>query len=308
MKYITDTLDFSLERRSAVTLGKFDGLHRGHQKLVNRIREFGKDGFETVIFTFDVTPLALLGKGAKEMLLTPQERAQLARDLGVDCMIACPFREEIRNMEAEVFVREILAGQLRAAHLVVGEDFHFGHKRKVTPELLQELGPRYGFDVEILKKETFQGRAISSSWIREALRAGDMALVRELLGYAYEIQGPVVRGRQLGRKLGFPTINQIPDERKILPPFGVYISRIHIRGKEYKGISNLGCKPTVDGDFVGIETYLYDCEEDLYGAQARVELLQMLRPEVRFPSVEALREQLERDIEKGREILSNTFY
>ena len=141
MKYITDTLDFSLERRSAVTLGKFDGLHRGHQKLVNRIREFGKDGFETVIFTFDVTPLALLGKGAKEMLLTPQERAQLARDLGVDCMIACPFREEIRNMEAEVFVREILAGQLRAAHLVVGEDFHFGHKRKGTPELLQELGP-----------------------------------------------------------------------------------------------------------------------------------------------------------------------
>ena len=106
MKYITDTLDFSLERRSAVTLGKFDGLHRGHQKLVNRIREFGKDGFETVIFTFDVTPLALLGKGAKEMLLTPQERARLARDLGVDCMIACPFREEIRNMEAEVFVRD----------------------------------------------------------------------------------------------------------------------------------------------------------------------------------------------------------
>ena len=301
MKYITDTLDFALEKRSAVTLGKFDGLHRGHQKLVNRILELGKDGFETVIFTFYVSPLDRLGKGPGGMLLTPPERAQMAKDLGVDCMIACPFNQEGRSMAAEDFVREILAGQLRAAYVGVGPDFRFGHERRGDARMLRELGERLGFGVEILDKEEQEGRPISSSWVREALGRGDMPLVKSLLGYAYSFRGTVIHGHKLGRKIGFPTINMLPDKGKLLPPFGVYLSRVQIRGREYNGISNLGSKPTVDGSFVGLETYLYDCQEDLYGADARVSLLKLLRRERRFSGVEALREQLSLDIQRGKE-------
>lgn len=301
MKYITDTLDFALDRRSAVTLGKFDGLHRGHRKLVKRILEIGKDGFETVIFTFDVSPLEKLGKGPGGMLLTPAERAQMAKDLGVDCMVACPFNEEVRSMDAEFFVREILAGQLRAAYVVVGPDFRFGYQRKGTPELLKEMGGRLGFQVEVLEKEEQEGCPISSSWVREALQRGDMPLVEKLLGYSYSFRGNVVHGRQLGRRLGFPTINLIPDPQKLLPPFGVYLSEVWIRGRQYNGISNLGSKPTVDGSYVGLETYLYHCQEDLYGADAQVSLLQMMRPEQKFAGVEALQEQLAKDIQRGKE-------
>lgn len=140
MKYITDTLDFHLEKRSVVTLGKFDGLHRGHEKLISRTLELGKKGYETVVFTFDVSPLVKLGTRIKRTLLTNEERRWMLEKKGADCLIECPFVPEVIQMEPEDFVREVLAVQLRAALVVVGTDFHFGFKRKGTPELLQELG------------------------------------------------------------------------------------------------------------------------------------------------------------------------
>lgn len=300
MKYITSNLDFQLEKRSVVTLGKFDGVHIGHQKLMQRALEIGASGYETVVFTFDVSPLVKLGTRIKRTILTNEERRLLLEKNGIDCLIECPFVPEIIQMKPEDFVREILVKQLRAAYVVIGPDFHFGHERAGTPELLQEMGAQYGFRVEILSKETRQDRAVSSTWIREVLQEGKIEKVNELLGYPYSVLGKVVHGRQLGRTWGLPTINQIPENGKLLPPFGVYASRTFIKGKEFFGISNVGVKPTVEVPFAGVETYLFDCDEDLYDEEAWVEFYHFVRPECKFDSVEELKEQIQRDAQTGR--------
>lgn len=300
MKYITDTLDFQLEKRSVVTLGKFDGLHRGHDKLITRTLELGKKGYETVVFTFDVSPLVKLGTRITRTLLTNEERKELLERKHLDCLIECPFVPEVIQMEPEDFVREILATQLRAACVIIGPDFHFGHDRKGTPELLQKLGMQYGFEVEILSKEMEEEREISSTWIRESLQEGNIEKVNELLGYPYFVKERVVHGRQLGRTWGLPTINQKPTDGKLLPPFGVYASRTFVGGKVFFGISNVGVKPTVEVPFAGVETYLFECNEDLYGKSAWVEFYHFVRPECKFDSVEELRDQIQRDALAGR--------
>lgn len=300
MKYITDTLDFQLEKRSVVTLGKFDGLHRGHEKLISRTLELGKKGYETVVFTFDVSPLVKLGTRITRTILTNEERKHLLERKKVDCLVECPFVPEIIQMKPEDFVKEILAEQLRAAYVVVGPDFHFGHDRKGDPQLLKKLGSRYGFQVEVLEKEREEDREISSTWIRETLREGNIEKVNRLLGYPYFVKGKVVHGRQLGRTWGLPTINQIPEDGKLLPPFGVYASRTFIDGRIFYGISNVGVKPTVEVPFAGVETYLFDCDEDLYEKEAWVEFYHFVRPECKFDSVEELREQIQRDAQTGK--------
>lgn len=308
MKYIVNTLDFQLHKKSAITLGKFDGLHRGHEKLLQRTLELGKQGYETVVFTFDVSPLVKLGTKITRTLLTNQERQMLLEDKGFDCLVECPFVDEIIHMEPEEFVRKFLVEQLKAAYVVVGTDFHFGHDRKGTPELLVQLGERYGFQVEILTKEMDQNRVISSTWIREVLREGNLEQVRNLLGYPYFVKEEIVHGRKLGRTLGMPTMNQIPQDGKLLPSFGVYATKTHVKGKEFYGISNVGVKPTVKVPFAGVETYLFDCHEDLYGETAVVEFYHFVRPECRFDSIEELKEQMQRDITVAKGYFCNERY
>lgn len=303
MEYITNTLDFRLKNRSVVTLGKFDGLHRGHRKLLSRTLEGKKEGLETVVFTFDVSPLVKLGKRIKRTILTNEERKLLLEQMQIDCLIECPFIPEVIEMEAEDFIEKILVEQLHAARVVVGPDFHFGYQRRGTSDLLKRMGKELGFDVEILEKEKCRGRDISSTWVREVLREGRIETVNELLGYPYFVQEKIVHGRQLGRKMGIPTINQIPLDGKLLPPFGVYASKTYVKGKCYCGISNIGVKPTVKVPFAGVETYLFDCDEDLYNQAARVEFYHFVRPECKFDSLEELQEQIQRDADAGRKIL-----
>ena len=304
-----DTLDFQLNKRSVVTLGKFDGLHRGHDKLISRTIELGKKGYETVVFTFDISPLVKLGTKITRTLITNEERKLLLEKKGIDCLIECPFVPEVIQMEPEDFIREILVVQLRAAYVVVGPDFRFGFNRRGTTELLTEMGSKYGYHVEILEKEMEDEcenqRAISSTWIRETLREGKIEKVNHLLGYPYFVKANVVKGRQLGRTWGLPTINQVPENGKLLPPFGVYATKTYIDGKEYFGISNVGVKPTVAVPFAGVETYLFDCNENLYEKEAWVEFYHFVRPECKFDSVEELREQIQRDVVAGRRYFAN---
>ncbi len=304
MKYLRDTLDFQLDKRSVVTLGKFDGLHRGHDKLISKTIELGKKGYQTVVFTFDVSPLVKLGTKITRTLITNEERKILLERKGIDCLVECPFVPEVIQMEPEDFIREILAAQLRAAYIVIGPDFRFGYKRRGTPELLKEMASKYGYQVEILDKETQKDagvpREISSTWIRETLREGNVEKVNDLLGYRYFVKANVVRGRQLGRTWGLPTINQIPENGKLLPPFGVYATRTFVNGKEFYGISNVGVKPTVAVPFAGVETYLFNCNENLYEKEAWVEFYHFVRPECKFDSVEELREQIQRDVAAGK--------
>ena len=203
-------------------------------------------------------------------------------------------------MKAENFIKEILMGDLGASYVVVGEDNRFGFERKGTPKLLEEFGSKYGFQVEILSKEMDGRRKISSTFIREELKKGNMEKVSSLMGADYFVEGQVVHGRGMGHKVLLPTTNLGPPKSKILPPNGVYVTSSYFGEKVYHGITNIGYKPTVGESFVGVETYLFDCEEDLYGENCRVDFKKFLRPERKFSSLEALKARLLADAEDGR--------
>lgn len=301
MIYTTDILHLKEGQRTAITLGKFDGLHRGHQKLINHVLEIGKGGYETVIFTFDVSPLIKLGNKKLKNLLTNEERRELAESWGIDYLIECPFTDAVVQMEAEEFVTKFLVERLHVAAVVVGTDFHFGHNRTGTPQLLQKMGETYGFTVDIMDKETDGQRVISSTYVREELEKGNIEKVNELLGYTFFTRGEIVHGRKLGRTIGIPTTNLIPPKQKKFPPNGVYITESNIEGRSYHGITNVGYKPTVMENFLGVETYLFDCNEDLYGKEAEVLFYHYLRPERKFNSLDELKKQLLINERQGRE-------
>ena len=300
MIYTTQVPHLEKEVRSSVTLGKFDGLHRGHQKLINLIRREQGEKNRSVIFTFDVSPRSYILHSPPKYLLTYEERRELAENLGVDILAECPFTEALMHMEPEDFVKEYLAERLHARYLAVGPDFRFGYQRRGTPELLKELGRTYGFRTEIVEKEKYKGRDISSTFVREELEKGHIEEVNQLLGYTYFTKGEIVHGRQLGRTIGIPTANLIPPVIKKLPPNGVYITESLIQGKTYQGITNIGYKPTVKENFLGVETYLFSFNADLYGQEAEVRFYRYLRPEIKFSSLEELKCQMLKDIEEGK--------
>ncbi len=294
MEYIQGTTEFFIPEHTAVTLGKFDGVHKGHQKLIHQILNLRKDGLKSVVFTTN--------PGKKQLLLTEEEQRDILFRQGADYVIRCPFIPQISHMEPEAFIDRILIGQLHAKKIVVGTDFRFGYQRRGDCNLLINLQEKYGYQVIVMQKEKRGSRDISSTYIREELEKGDMALVNELLGYPFPIMGEVSHGRKVGRTLGMPTANLIPPDEKLLPPNGVYISKTAVDGREYTGITNIGYKPTVGKTaFRGAETYLFHFEQDLYGKRIEVQLYQYVRPEKKFQSLEELTERIKVDISLGKE-------
>lgn len=304
MIYTTEIPHLKSPFRSAVTLGKFDGLHRGHQKLIQCIQSHKKEQYKTVIFTFDVPPRSHMLHTPPKFLLTYEERRELAQNFGVDILAECPFTDELMHMEPEQFVKEYLVDRLHVGFLAVGPDFRFGHGRRGTPQMLSELGEIYDFQVEVLEKEKDGSRDISSTYVREELEKGNIEKVNHLLGYTYFTRGEIVHGRRLGRTIGIPTANLIPPDMKKLPPNGVYVTESLIGGKLYQGVTNVGYKPTVKENFLGVETYLFCCDEDLYGQEAEVRFHHYLRPETKFASLGELKQQLDKDVENSLSILS----
>lgn len=303
MKYIEGLMDYTMDRDTAVTLGKFDGLHRGHQKLIGKICEKKETGLESVVVTIWPDPKV-------PALLTKGEKKERLKSLGVSWWIDCPFLPEISHMEPEAFVREILVRRLRAKYIAVGTDFRFGYQRKGDWRLLDSLQRELEYELEVVEKETFEDREISSSFVKEALQEGKVDLARELLGYPYTVQGEVLHGRKIGRTLGMPTTNLIPSAGKLLPPNGVYASRTLIEsgpyaGKCFEGVTNIGYKPTIGEYFRGVETYLFDFEGDLYGEWIEVQLYSFERPEQKFSGKDELKEQMHRDIEFGKDYFSS---
>lgn len=296
MEYLKIEKDFPRFTNSAVTLGKFDGMHKGHRKLVKKILEQKALGAQAVLFAFHVS---------SNMILTGEERRGLLESLGVDVLLECPLDERMRHTKAENFVKEILVGDLQASYVAVGEDFRFGYERKGTPALLAELGKKYGFQVEVLPKEMDGRRKISSTYIREELNHGNMEKFAALMGMEFSVEGTVQHGRGLGRKMLLPTANLIPPKEKLMPPNGVYITVSRFGEREYRGITNVGYKPTVGEKFLGVETYLFDCEENLYGQFCKVEFKHFQRPERKFASLELLKEQLLKDAQAGRVYFEN---
>ena len=292
MIYFHGTTDFQMACPTAVTLGKFDGIHRGHQKLLRQILSRQEKGEQSVAFILNAR------KGS--LLLTDEEQREFLERFGLDCVVRCPFIPEISGMSPAEFIDEILIRRLHAGSVTVGTDFRFGYRRAGDAEFLRSYGAGKGLEVFVLEKELYNGREISSTYIREALSQGDMELARELLGRPYSVNGTIIHGRAFGRTLGMPTANLVAADEKLLPPNGVYFSQMRTGEKVRNSITNIGYKPTVGGTFRGVETYLYDTNENLYGEQAVVSLLHFKRKEVRFDSIEALKQQIASDIEAGR--------
>ena len=307
MKIINDTLDFRISEESAVTLGKFDGIHKGHQKLMRQILEKKAQGLKSVVFTFGQMPgRAFCGKGCT--ILTKAERRSHLEAMGIDYMVECPFVPQIISMEPERFIEEILVNQLHAKYIAVGPDFRFGHDRKGDDSLLKKMSSVYGYEVEVFEKECLDQKEISSSYVRDMLEIGEMETVRNLLGYPYYVSGTVVHGHEIGRKLGIPTINLLPDEEKMLPPNGVYLTRTVFGKNALFGITNIGVKPTISGEEAkGVETHLFDFDGDLYDKELVVEFFAYERPERCFDSLEDLKEQLTKDALWGRKLIEERY-
>ena len=307
MHLIQGTTEFMLDKPCAAAIGKFDGIHRGHQKLLEKILQQKKKGLLAAVFTFDPPPAVFFGRAESKGLTTREEKRRIFKRLGVDILIEFPLTSETAAMSPEQFIDEILVEKMKAAYVAAGTDVTFGDRGRGNKELLFSYGKKHGFTVEIIDKiceKTENGAEISSSLIRGELERGNMRRVTELIGFPYSVTGTVVHGKKLGRTIGMPTVNLLPPADKLLPPNGVYYSNVSYGGTHYKSISNIGCKPTVSEEqIMGVETYLYDFSEEIYGKEITVNLLEFKRPEMKFSSVGQLKEQMQKDIAEGKEFV-----
>ena len=301
MKIIKDTTEFYIEEATAVAIGKFDGFHRGHQTLLQKMQEQKKKGLATVIFTFVPSPAAFFSTEIMKELTTLEEKRKIFEKAGIDYLIEFPFVQETADMEPEAYIKEVLVERIHAKCVVAGEDVSFGRRGSGNAKLLLDKSEELGYDVVLIDKVQYEGREVSSTFVREEVTKGNMELVHRLLGIPYHVGGMIVHGRKLGRTLGMPTVNQIPTKEKLLPPNGVYFSYVMLDERKLPSITNIGTKPTVaDGMVMGVETYIYDFDEDVYGEELEVYLLAFKRPEMRFDSVDALKVQMAKDIAAGR--------
>lgn len=300
-----NTNEFHIEEPTALSLGKFDGVHRGHEALIDQLMRYKNQGLKAAVFTFDIPPKKLTENQNYRLLTTNEEKRVLFEERGVDYLLQCPFTPEIMHMEPEDFV-EWLVRSLHVKSIVVGTDFHFGHNRRGDHVLLEQLSGQLGYEMVVVDKLQYRGRDISSSYVREEILKGNLEIANELLGYPFFVQSEVIHGRQLGRTLGIPTINMELPAEKLLPPKGVYVTRLMIDGNFCTGVTNVGQKPTVNNtNKVSVETHILDYEGDLYGHTLCVSFLAYLRPEQKFASVEELKAQMERDIAAARRFRPN---
>ena len=286
---------------TAVTIGKFDGIHRGHELLAGMIREKRKQGLKSLIVTFSMTPRVLFSDEAEQAktLITSEERAFLLEQEGIDYLLEMPLTDEVMHMSPEEFLK-LLCEDFQMQYLCVGEDFHFGYQGRGDAALLEANQKQFGYILDVVKKLKKEQRDISSTYIRDEIQMGRIANANELLGYPYFIWGEIVHGKHLGTKMGVPTINMTPPQDKLLPPNGVYITEVEIDHRVFHGITNVGRKPTVKkDDVVNVETHILDFQGDLYEHRAKVSFFEFVRFERKFDSVEALRQQIQEDVQSA---------
>lgn len=288
-----------------VTIGSFDGVHKGHTQVITSLKQVAERlGGETVIISFEPHPREVLYPLEKRpgILTTLEEKAAILEQLGIQHLVILPFTRALAELTYVEFVRDLLVDGIGVKGLVIGYDHRFGKNREGTFEKLAELAKQYDFYLEQEKVYTENDINISSTKIRNALQIGDLRQVNEFLGYTYAFRGKVIPGDRIGRTLGFPTANLVPeDERKLLPAGGVYAVQVEAEGKVYGGMLNIGVRPTVScTGKMRIEVNLFDFEGDLYGESLRVALIARIRGEQKFDGKAELAAQLERDREEAR--------
>jgi len=285
-----------------LTIGSFDGVHRGHKTLLSHLVEKGRKlDVPSMLVTFEPTPREYFrGDVVPARLTRFREKITLLERTDLDRVLCLPFNERTAKTPAQWVVDELLVKRLGVRHLVVGDDFHFGHRAEGDYAMLADAGRRYGFGVGQMDTLALSEERISSTRVREALRQGDFALAEALLGHAYFMMGRVVYGRQLGRQLGVPTAN-IRLQRYRTPLEGVFAVTVSGLERTYEGVANVGVRPTVDGKEPLLEVHIFDFKEDIYGSLLTVEFKRKIREERKFDGVEALKAQINRDIAETRE-------
>jgi riboflavin kinase/FMN adenylyltransferase len=285
-----------------LTTGTFDGVHLGHKKIITRLQELARvEGGESVVLTFDPHPRMVLypDDQSLRLLSTLEEKIDLLEKAGVGHLIVYPFTKAFSRLSSLDFVRNILVNQIHTRKLVIGYNHHFGRNREGSFEHLKEFGPVYGFDVEEIPAQDVDRVEVSSTKIRDALQVGDVDTANAYLGHLYSLQGTVVKGKQLGRTLGFPTANlDIGNLSKLIPSDGIYAVKTEWKGTFYAGMMSIGMNPTVAGKQRTIEVNILNFDKDIYGEQLRIHFVKRMRDEVKFNGLEELRKQLEKDKEQ----------
>jgi len=292
-----DIKDFS-GKKTAVALGMFDGVHIGHRAVFERAESFDEHGAEAAVFTFDSESLDDKHGKSYRYVVPNSLKLDMIRQAGIK-NICCADFSELRNYEAEEFVKVVLAGRMNAVKVVCGPDFRFGRGAAGNVDSLRKYGAKYGFEVSTVDPVVVDGNVVSSSRIRELLSEGDVKKANALLGYSYKIKRSVEDGNHIGRTIDFPTINQSFEEGQLIPAYGVYATSVVIDGKQYDGITNIGVKPTVEKECKPLaETHILGFSGNLYGKTLEVSFSDFLRPERKFDSLDALKNQIKTDINK----------
>lgn len=301
---------FSSVRSTAVTIGTFDGVHAGHQKIIERLVKAAKVGdLESVILTFFPHPRMVLQKESGIKLInTIEERSQILEKTGVDHLVVHPFTQQFSRLSAREFVRDILVRKLKAKKVIIGYDHRFGRNRTADIEDLRNFGEEFGFEVEEISQQEVEEVAVSSTKIRKALQEGLVEKANRYLQHPFTLTGTVIRGRGLGKEFDYPTANlEIKEEYKLIPKNGVYVVRAMIDGHQYFGMMNIGTNPTVGGEEQSIETHFFHLDKDLYESKLQLELLVRIRDEKKFPSVEALKIAMKQDEAFSRQYIKDNF-
>ena len=307
MTTITSDLATVGRTPSVVSIGFFDGVHRGHRAIIGRALDHAAaHGLRSAVVTFDRHPLQIIRpESAPPLLMTTDRRARTLAQTGVDLVVVLPFDVELRTLPPETFVEQVLRSSLDARHLVVGHNFRFGHRAAGDVALLEQIGARDGFGVDGVDLVSLDGEPISSTRIRAALAAGDVVTAARLLGQPFVIDGRVVHGDHRGRGLGFPTANLAVDPGCVIPAAGVYAGMLtHPDGRTLPAVTSIGTNPHFNGTTLRVETHVVDFDEELYGLDIAVDLRHWLRGQERFPDVDGLIAAMAADVRETRRVLA----
>lgn len=298
MRVFNSIAAFQSPKKTAVTIGTFDGVHIGHRKILSRVlRSASELDCESVVLTFFPHPrMVLQGADGIKLLNTMAEKELLLQQVGLESLIVHPFDKDFANLSAREFVEDILVRKLNVQKIIIGHDHRFGKNRDAGIEDLMLFGEEFGFEVEQIPVQEIDDVAVSSTKIRLALTEGKMDLANDYLGYPYFLTGTVVKGRQLGRTIGFPTANlQIDESYKLIPKNGVYVAQSQVDGQTVNGMLSIGTNPTVGGTDLSIEIYYLDFNADLYGKTLHISILHFIRNEEKYESIGLLKEAIEND-------------
>ena len=290
--------EFNSTKKTIVTIGTFDGVHIGHQKIIEKlIQETKKADCESLILTFFPHPrMVLNGSSSIKLLNTINEKSSLLEKMGLDNLVVHPFDKKFSNLSAEEFVKTILVDSFNIKKIIIGYDHRFGNNRAANIDDLISFGKKYDFEVEQISAQEIDSVSVSSTKIRDAITDGNMIVANEFLGYDYILSGKIITGKQLGRTIGFPTANiKIEENYKLIPKNGVYIVKSHLQEKTVFGIMNIGLNPTVNGEDLSIEVHFLDFDADLYNKNITVSVIARIRDEQKFTSIDLLKAQIQED-------------